>query len=236
MTTSASDSGHKPISPEPKSPPAQPHKPGQNIIFSRKMLKGDPFYSSILLLSLILVGASILLFAWDFYARTHKDTPTFFAVMADEKVIRLRALRAPNLTTQALLDWASQAATTIYTLNFNNYKEVIRDARIYFTPAGYENFKQAINNAGIISTIVQKRLVVSAVVIDTPVVLKEAVLDSGYYAWQVQFPMLLTYQSAGEQVQSRILLTLLVTRVPSSESVTGIGIASFIVTELGRSR
>jgi intracellular multiplication protein IcmL len=235
MTSSASDSGHKPISPEPKSPnPIQSRKPGQNVIFSRKMLKGDSFYTSLLFGSLILMGVIFLLFGWDFYARTHKDAPTFFAVMADEKVVRLRALNAPNLTTQALLDWASQAATTVYTLNFNNYQEVIRKARIYFTQAGYDNFKEAINSAGITSSIIKKRLVVSAVVTDTPVVLKEAILDSGYYAWQVQLPMLLTYQSAGDQVQSRILLTLLITRVPSSESVTGIGIASFIVTELGR--
>ncbi len=235
MTSSASDSGHKPISPEPKSPhPAQPHKPGQNVIFSRKMLKGDSLYATLIYVSLTLMGIIYLLFAWDFFARTHKDTPTFFAVMADEQVVRLRALRAPNLTTQALLEWASEAATTVYTLNFNNYQEVFRNSRVFFTQAGYDNFKEAINNAGIINAIIKKRLVVSAVVTDTPVVLKEAILESGYYAWQVQFPMLLTYQSAGEQVQSRILLTLLITRVPSSESVTGIGIASFIVTELGR--
>jgi intracellular multiplication protein IcmL len=61
--------------------------------------------------------------------------------------------------------------------------------------------------------------------------LKEGVIATGFYAWQVQLPMLLTYQSASDNIQSRIVLTLLVTRVPTSESVKGIGISSFIVAE-----
>lgn len=235
MNSRASDSEHKPIAPEPKSPnPTQPHKPGQNVIFSRSMLKGNPFYSTLVLTSLILTGMCLVLFAWDFYERNSKDPAVYYAI-TPEKEIRLRALSSPNLTTEALLQWASEAATTVYTLNFNNYQEVIKKARIYFTPAGYENFKDAINAAGFLGTIVQKRLVVSAVVTDTPVVLKEALLETGYYAWQVQFPMLLTYQSAGEQIRSNIVLTLLITRVAPSESVTGIGIASFVVTEASRS-
>jgi len=237
MSSSASDSGHKPISPEPKSlHPAQTGKTTQSVIFSRSMLKADPFYSTILLSSLILTGVCLALFAWDFYARTHKDSPVFYAVSSNDKLIRLRALRAPNLNTEALLQWASEAATTVYTLNFNNYQEVIRKARVFFTETGYDNFKQAINAAGIINSIVSKRLVVSAVVTSTPVVLKEAVLASGFYAWQVQFPMLLTYQSAGDKIESRIVLTLLITRVPASESVKGVGIASFVVTQAGSVR
>ncbi|MGE3318816.1 MAG: DotI/IcmL family type IV secretion protein [Candidatus Berkiella sp.] len=230
MTSSASDSGHKPSSPETKTPhPTRTHKPGQNVIFSRSMLHGDPFYTTLLFCSLIMIGSCLVLFAWDFYARTHKDSPVYYAITSDEKLIRLRALRAPNMSTEALLEWVSEAATTVYTLNFNNYNQVIRNVRPFFTEPGYENFQSAIRAAGIINTIVKKRLVVSAVVTDTPVILKEGIIN-GFYAWQVQFPMLLTYQSASDQIQSKIILTLLITRVPTTESVKGIGIASFIVT------
>jgi len=233
MTSSASDSGHKPISPEPKSPqPSHAHKPGQNVIFSRSMLHGDPFYTTLLFSSLILIGSCLALFSWDFYARTHKDPAVYYAITSDEKLIRLRALRAPNMSTAALLEWVSEAATTVYTMNFNNYNQVISSVRPFFTEIGYENFKSAIQAAGITNTIVRKRLVVSAVVTDTPVVLKEGIIN-GYYAWQVQFPMLLTYQSASDQIQSRIILTLLVTRIPTTESVKGLGIASFIVSSAG---
>lgn len=233
MTSSASDSGHKPISPEPKSPhPSPAHQPGQKVVFSRSMLRGDPFYATLLFSTLIMIGSCLVLFAWDFYARTHKDPAVYYAITSDEKLIRLRSLRAPNMSTEALLEWVSEAATTVYTLNFNNYNEVFRSVRPFFTEAGYENFQSAIRAAGIVNSIVKKRLVVSAVVTDTPVVLKEGIIN-GYYAWQVQFPMLLTYQSASDQIQSRIILTLLVTRIPTSDSVKGIGIASFIVTTAG---
>ncbi len=232
MTTSASDSGHKPNPPEPKSPqPLKTKKTGHNVIFSRSMLHGDSLYTTLLLASMILIGVCLLLFSWDFYARTHKPTPPYYAVTADEKLIRLRALRAPNLTTEALLEWVSQATTTIYTLNFNDYNQVFNKVRVYFTESGYQNFRAAIKAARIVETIVKKRLVVSAVITGTPVILKEGVIATGFYAWQVQLPMLLTYQSASDNIQSRIVLTLLVTRVPTSESVKGIGISSFIVAE-----
>ncbi|MCS5711129.1 DotI/IcmL/TraM family protein [Candidatus Berkiella aquae] len=233
--TSASDSGNKPIPPGPKSPlPSHPIK--HNIIFSRKMLHGSSFYSFLLYASLGLISTILVLFTWDFYDRTHHPIPPSFAVSADDQLIRLRTLSQPNLTTEALLRWAATAATTIYTFDFYNYNEVLKDARVFFTKAGYENFRSAITAAGIINTIVRKRLVVSAVITDTPVVLKEGQIATGNYAWQVQFPMLLTYQSASEQLKSKIIITMLVSRVPTAESVNGVGIASFIVTESGPAR
>ncbi len=235
MTSSASDSGHKPTSPEPKSP-LQPHKAGHNVIFSRSMLHGSPLYTSMLYLSIGLVSACLVLFAWDFYDRTNIKKPPYYAISSDNQLITLRSISQPNLTTEALLRWAATAATTIYTFDFFNYNEVLKNARVFFTKAGYENFRSAINAAGIINTITRKRLVVSAVLTDTPVVLKEGVIATGNYAWQVQFPMLLTYQSASEQIKSKIIITMLVTRVPTSESVNGVGISSFVVTESGSAR
>jgi intracellular multiplication protein IcmL len=226
MTSSASDSGNKPKAPEAKSP-------NPNVIFSRSMLHGNPLYSTFMYIALVLTVIAMALFAWDIYARTDKPFPPFFAVGSDDKLTRMTALRAPNFTTQALLDWAAEAATAVYTFDFYNYAEVIKRARIYFTEPGYENFLAAIQGAQVVNTIVKKKLVVSAVLTDTPVILKEGVISTGNYAWQVQFPMLLTYQSASEQIKSRIILTLLVTRIPTSESVKGVGIASFVVTESG---
>lgn len=235
MTSSASDSGRKPTSPEPKSPiPA--HKTGHNVIFSRSMLHGRPLYTSMLYLAMGLISACLVLFAWDFFDRTNTAKPPYYAISHDGTRIPLRSISQPNLTTEALLRWAATAATTIYTFDFFNYNEVLRNARVFFTKAGYDNFRSAVNAAGILNTITRKRLVVSAVLTDTPVVLKEGVIATGNYAWQVQFPMLLTYQSASEQIKSRIIITMLITRVPTSESVNGLGISSFVVTESGSAR
>lgn len=235
MTSSASDSGHKPTSPEPKSP-IQPHKTGHNVIFSRSMLHGRPLYTSMLYLSIGLISACLVLFAWDFFDRTNIEKPPYYAISNDDQLIHLHSISKPNFTTEALLRWAATAATTIYTFDFFNYNEVLRDARVFFTKAGYDNFRSAVNAAGILNTITKKRLVVSAVLTDTPVVLKEGVIATGNYAWQVQFPMLLTYQSASEQIKSKIIITMLVTRVPTSESAKGVGISSFVVTESGSAR
>jgi intracellular multiplication protein IcmL len=195
-------------------------------------LKTQPLPSFILKACIIIVLIVLVLFAWDLYQRTYKPLPQYYAIN-DDKAYKMTALNQPNLTTNAVLRWATNAATSALTFNFYNYPQVLHDSRRYFTPEGYKNFIAALNAAGTIETVVKKQLAVYAVLTDTPIVLKEGDIGESTYAWQIQFPMLLTYESERENKQN-IVLTLIVARVPTSESVTGIGIASFIVQEATR--
>jgi len=47
----------------------------------------------------------------------------------------------------------------------------------------------------------------------------------------MQIPMAVSYQSGTELIPQKIVITMLVTRVPTTESAKGIGIAQFIVRE-----
>lgn len=211
MTNSVSDSGPKPLLPEAKSDP-------QQILFSVIM------YFSVFLIPVILV-----LLGWDFYNRFSKPIPFYYAA-SDENLTRMIPLNQPNLTTNAVLHWATYAAAAALTFNFHNYPQVFQDVRVYFTPKGYDNFLSALKTAHTIENIVKKQLAVYAVLTDNPIILREGPAPGGSYAWQIEFPMLLTYESERENKQ-HIIITLLIVRVPTSESVTGIGIASFVVAE-----
>jgi intracellular multiplication protein IcmL len=168
-------------------------------------------------------------FGWAFYERAFKAPAQYYA-LTQEGGIPLYALDKPNLSQQAVMRWAVEAATTCYTLNFNNYNQVLQvDVRPYFTQAGYDNFITAITQAKLVTSIREKNLVVTAVPTDSPIMIRESPSDKGFSAWQVQFPMLVTYQSASEQVQSNLVLTLLIVQVPTTESIRGIGIAQFLV-------
>lgn len=142
--------------------------------------------------------------------------------------VRLRALRQPNLTTDALIHWAIEAATACYNFDFYNYQQSLEAIRIYFTPTGYDSFLQALRLSGTLRDIESKRLVVSGVLTNTPVILKEGALTGGSYAWKIQLPMLVTYQSASDKRKQNIVLTLMIAHVPTLESAKGVGIASFV--------
>lgn len=165
------------------------------------------------------------------YFRLYKDPAYFYAKNQDDTLTPLVALNQPNLTTSALLRWTINAITLAFTMDFYNYQENIASVRNYFTQAGYDNFLNALEKQGIISEIREKNLVLNSVVTDPPIVINEGMITTGFYAWQLQIPMLLTYQGPSEIIPVRILVTALITRVPTNESEQGVGIASFNVVE-----
>lgn len=215
--TDAQDSGTKPISP-------------------RNLTQHTPAtYKLLVSFSMILILVIIALFAWNFYGRLQSKLPPNY-VIHDNKAEFMRSLNQPNLTTNAILHWAMNAATTSLTFDFYNANDVLENVRTYFTPTGYSNFINAVNAAKLPQDIKKKKLIMYAVVTNNPVVLREGeiTVGSGIYAWQIEFPMLLTFESEKAE-RLNVVVTLLISRVPTSESVSGIGISSFVMQRAERS-
>lgn len=204
------------------------HLAGKKQSLDELIHLSDPF---IMKVCIALVMISIGLFAIDIYFRKYKPPGTYFAVFEDNHIEKMRALQYPNLSTDVILQWAMEAATASYTFDFYNYPTVLKNIRPYFTKAGYDNFISALNSAGTLKRVEEKKIIVSAVPTGTPIILKEGKIVGGIYAWQVQFPMLLTFQSQSDKSDSKVIVTLLIAQVPTLESPKGIGIASFITGE-----
>lgn len=138
-------------------------------------------------------------------------------------------LKEPNLSTQPLLQWATEAATSCYNFDFNRMETQIQNLRSYFTAQGYQHYIEALQAENTLVDVKEKLLIVSAVPLKAPVILREAVATSmDKYAWQVQLPLLVTYQSSSELKKSEITVTMLIVRVDTLESPKGIGIAQFL--------
>lgn len=203
-----------------------------DLVMLRNNFYRDNFHRVTLAL-LLMIGVVGGLIGYIYYQHKTIPTPKYFATTVDGKIIKLTPLDSPNLTTNALLQWATEAATAAYTFNFVNYRKALQDVRKFFTERGYRNFiaaQQASNN---IQAIREKKLVVSAVPTGVPVIINEGVLQTGRYAWQVQVPMLIVYQSASDEFRQNVVLTLIIVRVPTLESEGGVGIESFVVQEAG---
>lgn len=135
----------------------------------------------------------------------------------------------PNLSTPTLLRWATGVATTVYKVDFNHYATQMKNIRPYFTPTGYASFTTDFKKR-LLPEIIKKRLIVSSVVTGAPVVLREGLIISGSYAWEIQFPMIITYESQSDIRHSNVVVTLSIVQVPTVESPLGIGISSFITS------
>ena len=180
---------------------------------------------------ILLVFVIAGLMAWVVWERIHKPPVRYFATANNGQLTVLTPLNQPNLTSQSLLDWVIEAATTAYNFNFSNYDRALKDIKVYFTDAGYQHFMDSLAKSGTIETVRAKQLMVSAISTGTPVILQEGPTPDGIYAWKIQLPMLITYQSSSETRKQNVILTMIIARRPTLESPKGIGIASIELRE-----
>lgn len=181
-----------------------------------------------LLLVVILSQAGII-----YYLLTHRPLPVYFATTNNGRVMRILPvipLDEPNLPDSAVLQWATDAASTAFTFDFVNYRAQLQRAAEYFTTDGWSAFLSELQGSRNLLAVQAKKLVVSAVVTRAPVILSKQVVN-GRYTWRVQMPVVITYQSANEIIPSNTTVTLTVSRVSTITSPRGIGISQFVMGE-----
>ena len=174
----------------------------------------------LLLLNAGLVGIII-------YQYTTRPEPKYFATSADGRITPIYPLTRPVVGANALLQWANQAAVSAYSYNFSDYRKALQEASEYFTPNGWKNFQVALKASQNLNTVIAKKLVVSAVATGAPVIIEQGILR-GRYAWKVQMPLLVNYQSASTSIQDPLIVTLLITRVSTLYVPKGIAIQQYI--------
>lgn len=156
---------------------------------------------------------------------------TYYVDAPSGQVTQVFPLSEPNVTPSSLINWVTQAVTSAHTLDFYGYKDTLNDLKQYFTVGGYQNFVSALNASGSLKKIINERLIVSAVTIDTAVILQEGVMN-GVYSWKIQVPLLLNYQGASTvSTQKTVAVSVLVVRVPTNEAPKGIGIEQLVDEE-----
>ena len=171
-------------------------------------------------LIIVLIGAA-------FIVHINKPKPTFYSqLISSNQAKQIFSLEEPNVTTKGLLRWATFAITSIYTLDFVHYEKTIEEIKEFFTEVGYQNYISDLDANNKLIDIAEQKLVVSAVLNGTPVIIDENIL-SGLYTWQVKIPLLVTYQGASEEsTQESKMITALIIRDPKSPK--GIGIAQIV--------
>ncbi|MCE0724786.1 MULTISPECIES: type IVB secretion system apparatus protein IcmL/DotI [Legionella] len=182
----------------------------------------------VILALLIALIVNIILAALLVYMITHPPAPKYFATSINGRITPLFPLNEPNQSDSAVLQWANQAAIAAFTYNFVNYRDELQASSGFFTPEGWDQFLNALQQSNNLDAVKAKKLIVSAVATRAPIILQKGVLN-GSFSWRVQMPILVTYQSASEFSQQNNVVTMLITRVSTLNSPRGIGISQFVV-------
>ena len=173
---------------------------------------------------IVIVGLIGVIF---FVIQTNQPENRYFATTEDGRLVPMVALSEPNLSTPALMSWVAQSSTEVMTFGFNDYKRRLQESSRNFTAKGWESFTQALQRSRIIEMMETNQQVMTAAPQGAPVLQSEG-LVMGRYQWIVQIPMILSYQAGQKSRSDKLLITLVIVRVPRLESPSGVGIEQWI--------
>ena len=150
----------------------------------------------------------------------------FFAQNIENKSMQMYYLDLPNMSRSTLANWVSQAATEIMTFGFNDIDERFALSVQNFTENGWEGFREAMINSGIVDTLIEGQQIVTSAPKSVPVLAKEGMIN-GVYSWVFDMERLVTFRSGAVKKNVTKNLHLVVERVPTDYSVRGVGIAEW---------
>ncbi|MCK6419088.1 MAG: DotI/IcmL family type IV secretion protein, partial [Alphaproteobacteria bacterium] len=107
-----------------------------------------------------------------------------------------------------------------------------QEASRNFTRTGWQSFTQALSKSRIVEMMEANQQVVTAAPLGAPILEREGLVNERYQ-WVVQMPMVLTYQSGSQTRTDRLLVTMVIVRVPRLENPNGIGIEQWIAVPRG---
>ncbi len=175
---------------------------------------------------------SILLMGVIFFQQYSRPAESYYSTSKSGINTPMQPLQEINVSSRSLLNWAMVAVTNAYTLDFVNYEKSLQQISEFFTKTGYEKFQKSIDASGRLKGIISNKLLASAVVVDSPIVLREGKVGNTYL-WEIQLPIAISYQGASVQVYKQWLaVNLVVKKVPTTEAKKGIGIENITDTAM----
>jgi intracellular multiplication protein IcmL len=166
-------------------------------------------------------------FAW--WSNAQQPEPRYFATTEDGGILPLVAVNQPFLNDGQVTNFAVQAITRSLTLDFANWRRDLSESSEYFVrPDGWNNFLEAIEGSGTLDYVRNRRLVSTAVANGATIV-RAGIDDTGKYSWTVQVPLTISYSSSSESSSDNVIAEILVSRVPTWQMSSGIGIRMVVV-------
>jgi hypothetical protein len=192
-----------------------------------------------LLLGLLLLLSGVLAtsLGLNVYLFAVQPPPRYFVQTADHPLVGVVPLNEPSFSDERITQWATEAVLQANNWNFADYREALQAAcNRYFTPAGCQEYRDALIRIGNLESVKTKRLTVRAVVVKPPLILNKVLQDQTQrFTWQMQMEVLISYLSSAEQTAQSLIVTVVVVRRPLAEYEQGVGIEKYVASVGGGS-
>lgn len=170
----------------------------------------------------VVLSTAVLVAVW-FLAHV---APVYFA--ADHgRLLRMYALDEPYRAPADVIGYAKTTLDRTFALDFSNYQMQLEDLRPRYTQDGFKNLLEGLKGNGMLDMIRTKRMNLTSST-GTGVLVEQG-NEQGVYSWVVRFP--LTLKLVGQTTEmpdQKLIATVRVRRIPTLDSVEGIGVAEVV--------
>jgi intracellular multiplication protein IcmL len=205
--------------------PAQPSEPSEELKEHNKF--SSDRLGHLLLVCILLAGTTLLFLILLISLQSLRSpNPLFFKASQSGQLIEEIPLDQQGMSVNILFNWLVEGMINAHSFNFVNYASKLELAREYFTTEGYDSFTRALQDSQILDRVINKKYVFRALPTAAPQIIKEGVL-ANHYLWKIKLPMHFQYRNVSESLFDLADLTLLVVRVPTTQSAYGIKILRY---------
>ncbi|NCX93210.1 MAG: hypothetical protein EBX40_00845 [Gammaproteobacteria bacterium] len=154
----------------------------------------------------------------------------YYASTDDGTLMKMQGMAQPLMTDTAVLSWVNRVVPQMYDLNFLNYRQSLDAKQKYFTEYGWTQFLYAFKPT--LDQITKGEFVVHAAPSDVPYITRKGIFQ-GEWMWEVQIPLLVSYQHGSQEDTQNIVWTLLLQRQDNTKSDQLLGISQVVQSEVG---
>lgn len=223
------------VNPQKKQRPAPVDKssvarPVIEDVIATKLLRDASLRQKYFLGNRIIILMTLVLFVSilaNVFLVTRAPDIRYFATDGEGKIKELISIDEPIQSVNEVLSWTTDAITKAYTFSFANYRQELQSARSNFTSSGWDGFQKALEDSGNLKAVIENMFVTTAVPRGAPVITAEGLIN-GRYAWKVEVPVIVTYQSANNRTTQDLLVQAIIVRRTELEHPRGLGIAQLI--------
>ncbi len=211
----------------PSKPRAEPPLGPLEAVVTRNSFYRDGYRFWMKVSFTLSIAIVLLLVALAITIAVSRPQDRFFATTADGRLIRMVPLNEPNMNDAALVSWVARAASDVMTFGFHDYQRRLQESSSYFTRRGWQTFSEALQRSRIMEGVEKAQQVVTSAPQKAPTIIQQG-LANGIYRWVVQVPLVVTYQSGTAQQSDVLNVQLVVVRVSTLDSPSGVGIQQWI--------
>lgn len=182
-------------------------------------------------LSIALAFASLVVF---YITAKRIKPPALLFIQTDGNLSAIQAEILPNQSREAVKDWAREAVSKAYTLDFLNADQALASAEPYFTSDAWPIFRRTMMASPLRKEVLNNKLNVSIVSRISPIIDSTARDSVGDFAWKVLIPATLSYAGDAPTKLENILVRVTVVRVPTTENPKGLGVLQMTTGPLPR--